>query len=73
MDVRSILISIQSLLVNPDIHSIPEHAANEEAEALYVKDQLAFNSRVRALVRKQLDTCENSTVEPNSFIGDVDI
>jgi ubiquitin-conjugating enzyme E2 A len=73
MDVRCILISIQSLLVNPDIHSVPEHAANEEAEALYVRDVQAYNSRVRVLVRKQLDTCEISTTEPNSFIGDIDI
>ena len=69
-DVRSILISIQSLLVDPGLHSTPQGALNVEAEALYVFDRPADMARVRAIVRRQqLDTSDISTDAP-SYISD---
>jgi len=73
MDIRSIMVSIQSLLVNPDIHLIPDHAANQEAESLYVRDKSAYASRIRDLVRKQIESDTPSTTEPNSFVVDLEM
>ena len=60
-DVRSILISIRSLLVDPGLHATPQGALNVNAEALYVSNRAAYISRVRDLVRQQLDTSDLST------------
>jgi ubiquitin-protein ligase len=63
-DIRSILISIQSLLVEPGLHSAPGNAANAEAEALYVSDRQAYIARIRQLVRVQRDSTDNGTETP---------
>ena len=68
-DVRSILLSIQSLLVDPGLHSTPQGALNVEAEALYVSDRPAYIARIRKLVRQQLDSSDVST-EAASYILD---
>mmetsp|Transcript_26972 Transcript_26972/g.77400 ORF Transcript_26972/g.77400 Transcript_26972/m.77400 type:complete len:169 (-) Transcript_26972:156-662(-) len=54
-DVCAILVAIQSLLADPDTHVTPEGGANPDAEALFVRDRLQYNARVKALVDKQID------------------
>jgi len=53
-DITAVLLSIQSLLVDPDIHRTPEGGANVEAERLFVSDRQAYNRRIQDIVRKQL-------------------
>ena len=62
LDIRGLLISIQSLLVSPDLHQSPEGGANVEAETIYVNNRTEYNSRVRKLVQNQLDLF-NTTAE----------
>eukprot|EP00427_Karlodinium_veneficum_P038910 CAMPEP_0169285714 /NCGR_PEP_ID=MMETSP1016-20121227/58862_1 /TAXON_ID=342587 /ORGANISM="Karlodinium micrum, Strain CCMP2283" /LENGTH=153 /DNA_ID=CAMNT_0009375273 /DNA_START=49 /DNA_END=510 /DNA_ORIENTATION=+ len=54
-DVSTLLVSILSLLANPDVHATPEGAANPEAETLYVHDRRRYNERIEAMVAAQLD------------------
>ena len=56
IDLRAVLVSILSLVVSPDLHSVPEHGANPEAEALFVRDREAYNTRVRELIKQQSGT-----------------
>ena len=67
MEIRTVLISIQSLLVSPDLHHSPEGAANSEAEYLFINSREDYNRRVRKLVQKQLDQYEKSTRPGSSF------
>ncbi len=53
-DVRSLLVSIQSLLVDPN----PASPANAEAAELYVRDRMAYNARVRAVAAASLAAAE---------------
>ncbi|CAE7722996.1 Ubc6, partial [Symbiodinium sp. CCMP2592] len=54
-DVCTILVAIQSLLADPDTHATPEGGANPDAESLFVRDRQGYNSKVQALVQKQLE------------------
>jgi|LauGreDrversion4_2_1035121.scaffolds.fasta_scaffold137808_2 ubiquitin-conjugating enzyme E2 A len=63
-DIRSILISIQSLLVEPGLHSAPGMAANAEAESLFVSDRPSYIARIRQLVRMQKDPHDDGTETP---------
>mmetsp|Transcript_37772 Transcript_37772/g.117770 ORF Transcript_37772/g.117770 Transcript_37772/m.117770 type:complete len:151 (+) Transcript_37772:90-542(+) len=40
---------------SPSYDATPEGGANPDAEALFVRDRLQYNARVKALVDKQLD------------------
>jgi ubiquitin-conjugating enzyme E2 A len=53
-DVRGLLVSIQSLLVDPN----PNSPANPEAAELFVKDRMAYDARVRALAAASLSEAE---------------
>ena len=73
LDIRSLLISIQSLLVSPDLHTSHEGAANSEAEYIYRTDRARYNSIVRRLVRDQPLEGMATTVEntpDSSFVDD---
>lgn len=52
-DISNVLLSIQSLLCQPDLHMTPEGGANIEAEKLFVSDRKAYNRKVRDMVRQQ--------------------
>ena len=67
MEIRTILMSIQSLLVSPGLHAQPQGAANAEAEYLFVNNRVEYNQRVRRLVQTQLDQYEKSTIAGSSF------
>lgn len=49
-NVRTILISIMSLLMDPN----PSSPANREAAELYNKDKKAYNEKVREFVKTQM-------------------
>eukprot|EP00397_Hematodinium_sp_SG-2012_P061685 GEMP01082117.1.p1 GENE.GEMP01082117.1~~GEMP01082117.1.p1 ORF type:complete len:163 (+),score=31.30 GEMP01082117.1:73-561(+) len=54
-DLSAVLISIQSLIADPDLHSTPEGGANPIAERMYVDDRRAYNKTVEELVLEQQD------------------
>ncbi|KAH0571955.1 Ubiquitin-conjugating enzyme E2 [Spironucleus salmonicida] len=58
-DVSSVLVSIQSLLVDPN----PASPANAEASSLYVRDRNAYDLRVQKVVE---DSWEN--IESGPFV-----
>jgi ubiquitin-protein ligase len=53
-DVRGLLVSIQSLLTDPN----PNSPANPEAAELYQKDRMTYDARVRALAQASLEEAE---------------
>jgi ubiquitin-conjugating enzyme E2 A len=67
MEIRTVLMSIQSLLVSPDLHRNPSGAANNEAESLFVSDRNAYNQRIRKLVQLQIEKYEEETRAGSSF------
>ena len=58
-DVSSILVSIQSLLLDPN----PQSPANAEASQLYVRDRNAYDLRVKKVVDESWES-----IEPGPFV-----
>lgn len=54
-DVRGLLVSIQSLLTDPN----PNSPANPEAAELYQKDRMTYDARVRKIAQESLEDAEN--------------
>lgn len=67
-DVRGLLVSIQSLLADPN----PASPANPEAAELYTKDRMAYDARVRKVAAASLDDAEAETAADRAEDDDED-
>lgn len=64
-DVRGLLVSIQSLLTDPN----PNSPANPEAAELYQKDRMTYDAKVRAIAQASLEEAEEGNDDDDDDDG----
>lgn len=67
-DVSALLLSIQSLLSDPN----PNSAANGEAAEMYAKQRREYELRVQDIVEKSLEAADDDDEDDDEDVGDDD-